>query len=203
MSIAEASLALLEQAINRYLALDPEASRKIEALHGRVIGIDLVGLDGRLYLIPGPAGIQVFGHFEGEPDCVLRGTPLALMNMRDEKGSTEQLFGGRVEIEGDTELGHRFGKILASLDIDWEEQLSHLTGDVLAHQIGNLARSITGWGERSAHTLGRDLQEYLQEEKRLLPTRYELEHFYREVDTLRHDVERLEARIRRLREQAR
>jgi len=200
VSIGEASLALLEQAINRYLALDPEAHRGLKRLHGRVIGIDLVGLGQRLYLVPGPAGIQVFGHYEGEPDCVLRGTPLALMRMQDQKGSTEQLFGGQVEIEGDTELGHRFGKFLGSLDIDWEEQLSHLTGDVVAHRLGSLVRRLTDWGGRSAHTLGKDLQEYLQEEARLLPTRYELEGFYRDVDTLRHDVDRLEARIRRLRD---
>ncbi|NCC30261.1 MAG: sterol-binding protein, partial [Gammaproteobacteria bacterium] len=43
-----------------------------------------------------------------------------------------------------------------------------------------------------------DLQEYLQEEARLTPTRYEVEAYLTQVDILRDDVERAEARIERL-----
>jgi ubiquinone biosynthesis protein UbiJ len=47
--------------------------------------------------------------------------------------------------------------------------------------------------------LGQDFTEYLQEEGRLLPSRYELESFLTEVDRLRDDGERLAARVNRLR----
>jgi ubiquinone biosynthesis protein UbiJ len=43
-----------------------------------------------------------------------------------------------------------------------------------------------------------DIQEYLQEEAGLLPTRYEIEAFLSLVDILRDDMERVEARIERL-----
>ena len=104
-----------------------------------------------------------------------------------------------MQIEGDTELAHRIGKILGAMDVDWEEQLSHYTGDLVAHDIGNLVRGAVRWGRNSADTLGRDLQEYLQEELRLLPVRTEIEAFLADVDRLRDDVERLQARIDRLR----
>jgi len=47
-----------------------------------------------------------------------------------------------------------------------------------------------------------NLREYLQEEARLLPTRYEAKEFLDAVDALRDDVERLAARVERLRSRA-
>ena len=43
-----------------------------------------------------------------------------------------------------------------------------------------------------------NITEYLQEESRALPSRYEVESFRSKVDTLRDDVDRLAARIQRL-----
>ena len=80
-----------------------------------------------------------------------------------------------MEISGDTELAHQLSKILGTMDIDWEEQLSHFTGDLIAHRVGNLFRTARDWGANSSATLGLDIQEYLQEELRLLPGRLEIE----------------------------
>ena len=202
MSLSELAYAGLEEAINRGIALDPVAADKLARLHGRVIAIEIAGPNLRFYLIPGPAQLQVLSQYEGEPDCLMRGSPLALarMDASGEKGA-EQLFSGRVEIEGDTELGHRFGAILSELDIDWEEQLSRITGDVIAHEIGNGVRAIADFGRRTFDALGKDVKEYMQEEARLLPEGQEIQEFLNSVDTLRDDVERMEARVSRLGEE--
>ncbi len=198
MSIPELACAGLEEAVNRFLELDPTAQKQLAQLHGKAIAFEVSGTGQTLYLIPDPARLQVFSRYEGEPDCLLRGTPLALTRMGDQKTSSGQLFSGEVEITGDTELAHSFGKILGSMDIDWEEQLSHYTGDVVAHGVGDLIRGATRWGRNTLETFGMDLQEYLQEELRLLPQRQEIETFLSDVDRLRDDVERLEARLQRL-----
>jgi ubiquinone biosynthesis protein UbiJ len=118
--------------------------------------------------------------------------------MRSSHASADQLFSGSVEITGDSALAQQFAEALFSLDIDWEEQLSHLTGDVLAHEVGNLGRGLFKWGESVRKTAGLNLKEYLQEELRLLPTREEIEPLLVDIDHLRDDVERLSARIERL-----
>ena len=51
---------------------------------------------------------------------------------------------------------------------------------------------------RATDSLVTSAAEYLQEEGRDVPVRLEVEEFLREVDRLRDDVERLEARIARL-----
>ena len=203
MTVTAAALATLEQLLNWAIRHDPEAFAELQGAHGRIICIELIGLGQRLYLIPDPGGIQLLGDYEGEADCTIRGTPwsLALMG-RDDKQGADQLFEGTVEISGDAELGKQFGRFVAMLDIDWEEELSKLTGDVIAHEAGNLARGLAQWGRECLNTSGHNIQEYLQEEIRLLPTRYEIERYLSDVDRLRDDLERLDARIDRLRKAA-
>ena len=59
-------------------------------------------------------------------------------------------------------------------------------------------RSLLAWGRRNARILQDDLGEYLTEERRLLPTRFEFDEWREQVETLRDDVERLEVRINQL-----
>jgi ubiquinone biosynthesis protein UbiJ len=198
MSTQLALFALLEQALNRYLRLDPDALSRLQPLHGRLIRLHIEGLNLDLYLIPDAHGIQLYPEYEGSADCTLSGTPLGFARLSDSARSADELFQGHVKIDGDTEVGQVFGSVLAGLDIDWEESLSRLTGDVVAHQIGNSGRAAGRWLEHAAETLPQDLKEYLQEEARLLPGRYEYEEFAEQVETLRDDAERLQARVRRL-----
>lgn len=198
MTVSAAAFATLEQLLNQAIRLDPESPARLAPMHGQVIEIALVGLGFSLFMIPEPNGMQLLSAFEGEPDCTLRGTPLDLARMRGSHKSADQLFSGSVVIEGDTRLAQHFGDFLSSLDIDWEEQLSRLTGDVIAHEVGNLARGFFNWGSKQSQIMEQNLQEYLQEELRLLPGRLEMEPYLSGVDQLRDDAERLEARITRL-----
>jgi len=198
MSLSALVIASLEQAVNVYLDMDPPARQQMGELHGRVIAFELEGLDQRLYLIPGQNRLQIFSGYDGDPDCTLRGTPLALAAMGEQRGKTDRIFSGDVEITGDTDLAHRLGKILGAMDIDWEEQFSHFTGDIIAHEMGNVVRNTSRWGRSTLNTLKLDLKEYLQEESGLLPVRREIEGFLTDVDTLREDTDRLEARMERL-----
>ncbi len=197
-----ALLATLETAINGALALDPATLERLTALQGRVIALDIKGTGVRLIFAPSGEGLRLMGRFDGEPDTIIRAAPLSLLRLQLSQGQ-EGLFTGEVEIEGDVELGQRFQRIIGRIDLDWEEHLSRLTGDVLAHQVGNGVRGLMEWTRNAAHTLGLDVAEYLQHERTLLPARADVEEFLTAVDQVRTDVDRLEARVRRLDERAR
>ena len=189
----------LESAFNRYLRMDPAAGERLAVLDGRVIALELRGLDVMLVLRVQGQGIAMLDDTDQSPDTVLRGTPLGIARLGLGRGNaTGALFSGDVEISGDVETGQTFKAVLDAIDIDWEEQLARLTGDLLAHQLGNAARHSTRWLEHARLTLERDLSEYLQEELRVLPTRIEIENFIEDVGRLVMDTDRLEARLRRL-----
>ena len=199
MSTRDLALATLESSINALLRLDPFAREKLARHHGKVIGIHLRGPEITLYFIPDQKGeLQLLGSIEGEPDALLSGSPLDLLRSGDKEQGSRQLFAGRVSISGDTGLAHDFGATLGNLDIDWEEQLSKLTGDIIAHQLGNSVRHAAYWAKKTGARLESDLGEYLVEEARLLPHPLEVEDFISQVDQIREATDRLEARIRLL-----
>lgn len=197
MSSSSALAAVIETALNGYLALDPEVRSRCAALDGSVIAMQLKGIALTLYFLPTTDRIDVLGHYEGKPDTLLTGTPASLFRLAVVR-SEEQLFNSGVEFHGDTEKGERFRDILASVDIDWEELLSRVTGDAIAHQMGNMARSLTATTTQGLTSLQEDVSEYLREESRLVPTAIEVNNLLEEIDTVRLDTDRLEARIQRL-----
>ena len=188
----------LESVINRYLRLDPDTAARMAALAGHCIGINLQGLDLQLFIYPGTQGIQLRDHIDGEPDTVLHGTPLGMARLGLGKSTEKTLFSGAVSIIGDVETGQAFKAVLDDMDIDWEEQLSMLTGDVIAHQLNNTAKRAGQAFRHSRRTLEKDIGEYLQEELRVLPARIETENFSAAVTRISIDTDRLAARIKRL-----
>jgi len=189
--------AALQTALSGYLSGDPEARERFGELAGRAFAVQIQGLDIELYILPDADGITVVTALEREPDVVLTGSPLALARL-----AGGELTGAGVSFRGDTGMGQRLRELLAGVDFDWEEPLSHLVGDLAAHQIGNVLRGLGRWGGELVRSLLRDTEEYLHEERRELPTREEIERFLDDVDELRFAVDRLEARIEGLRSSA-
>jgi ubiquinone biosynthesis protein UbiJ len=191
-------LAALERLVNQLLALDPEGAAALGKVQGRVLRIELDGVGMAVTVVPEANALRLFGHYDATPDCTIRATPAALLHMALAENREDQVFSGAVSIDGDNTLAQAIGVIMRRLDIDWEEQLSTLVGDVLAHGIGDQARATGRWAERSGRVLTSDLHEYLIEEGRFVPSESEVREFLDGVDALRDDVARIEARIERL-----
>lgn len=196
MTMRDLALQGMETTLNTLIDLDGRAAARLQPDHGRVVAIALRGTSLAFYFIPDQNGhLQLFGDYEAGAECTIEGSPLDLMRASDKSQSSAQLFGGHISLSGDTELGHRFSDTLGSLNIDWEEQLAKLIGDVAAHEVGRGTRDAVNEGQRISGLMQQNLSEYLTEEARLLPHRYEVEEWLHDIDTLRDDVERLQARV--------
>jgi len=189
----------LEESINKLLCLDEVALASFSQLHGKIICFELVGIPLTLYFIPNQIGeLQVFTELEAEANCTLKGSPIDLLAATDKETSTKQLFEERVVISGDTNLAHDFSKVLSALDIDWEEPLSKITGDTIAHLLGRKLRPAKRYHDKQSGFFQQNVAEYLVEEKQLLAHKFETEIFSKGVEKIRDDVDRIEARINRL-----
>lgn len=191
-------LAILESALSRFLALDPDAGQFLEPLGGKVIAIKFTNPHLIFFLCPSSSGIQMLEHFEGSPDACLTGSPIDFARMGFSHRPTDALFSGDVHIEGDMTTARKFQDLIENLDVDWEEQISRITGDAISHPLGNLLRSARAWTGQTIETLQLNTSEYLQEEIRELPARAEVNLFFRAGDKIRADIDRLEARVQRL-----
>lgn len=202
-TVSQGACEALSAALNAWLALDPDSRERLAALEGKVIAIELRGLQAHFHMVADNGRLRVEPQREAAPDTTLSGTPLALLKAGFAKPRDGAALNSDLEISGDTETGRRFQAFFQGIDIDWEEHLSRLVGDVAAHQAGNLGRGIAQWGRATSENLQQDAGEYLQEEGRYLPHPDEVESFLSAVDRLRNDADRLELRIQRLRRKIR
>jgi ubiquinone biosynthesis protein UbiJ len=189
---------LLEDAIRSYLSLDPASRAYLKPLAGKIIALEFTAPGHVVYLSPTETGIHLLGAFEGAPDAALTGSLLAFARMGLGGAPRRFLFSGQIQVTGDTETARRFQSLFQKLAIDWEGQLARLAGETVSSTLFGLLRAGRRWSEDTAEAFRLNLAEYLQEETRDLPARAEANIFYRDVDGIRTDSERLEARIRRL-----
>jgi ubiquinone biosynthesis accessory factor UbiJ len=186
---------LLEEALNRALALDAGTAEKIRALEGRSVKLDLRHLDLAMQLTVLDGRLQV-GPAGDAADLSLKASLGSLLSMA--LARTEDTGMGRVEIAGDADLARRVEKLMRAFDPDWEEPLARAFGDVVGHQIAQSLRSTFGGVRRAAMGFAGDAVDYLREESGDAVARPEVERFHDEVDLLREAADRLEIRVKRL-----
>ncbi len=199
MNSSDFLLSRLEQIANGYLSLDPEISQPLSELEGQVLLFDITSPDIRVYCLPQTGQLQ--SSWELEPDCTVRGSAQGLLKMIRSDSPTEALSNGDIEIKGDSRLAQRFSDILSSIEVDWEDIFSRFVGDFAAHKMGRAVSEATLWAKDSLKATQLNTVEYLQEEIRVLPTSVEIDYFMQDVDTLRSDIDRAEARLKRLERQ--
>jgi ubiquinone biosynthesis protein UbiJ len=171
---------------------------KMSAFSGKVIKMEITGIDKELFLFPEAGGIQISTEYEGLADTTLRGSPFSLFKMGLAANAANLLLKGEVEIIGDTRLGHRFKNLFSQMDIDWSEPLADWFGDGIAYQLQQAGKKFGLWSKRSAESVSMTLSEYLQEESRDVVTETELQMFNDSVSRVRDDVDRLQAKIAQL-----
>jgi len=188
----------LQIAINRYLDYDPEAPKQLAKMEGKVVTLHFQPLDIKCFVMLTREGVDLFDEMDGEADTTISGSPLSLAMMGLQESSTSSLFSGDVVIDGDIELGNQFQAFIDNVEVDWEEPLSQLTGDVIANQLGDFARNLSTWVQQTTETNILNTAEYFREEQRMLPSTFEVERFKKDVDELRLSTDRLEAKVQRL-----
>jgi ubiquinone biosynthesis protein UbiJ len=198
MDALERLLKPLATLANRQIRIKTPARELAEELQGSVVGIRVRNTALAMYFHVADGEISVTGDFAGVPDAVITGSLLALAQMAAGQSGESSVRDGSLELTGDAVLAQSFQQLLWHARPDIEEALSGAIGDVAAHGLGDLARSITDWSREARSTLRQNLSEYLQEESRAVPSRYEADRFRGEVEAIRDDVARLEARVTRL-----
>jgi ubiquinone biosynthesis protein UbiJ len=187
----------IENLLNRNLPRSPRASELCAALAGKRVRIEARGLGWVLVAESMNTSVRLAKEDGGErpPDAEISGS---LMNLAALAGShpEEVIQRGDVTIRGDAEVAQKFRELAMLLKPDVEEELSRLIGDTPAHQALRFVKLATGFGRQAARTGVRNVAEYLAHERGDLVPRAEAEDFYRGVERLREDLDRLEARAR-------
>jgi len=192
--------AAIEFALNHTISLDPNGKNLISNFHEKVIKLDISNPNITIFILAQGNNFQLLENFDGDIDTTIQAnlSDLAQLSLMTNDEKTQSVFKGRIKIQGNVSLGQQFQVLFSKLDIDWEEHVSHITGDIIAHQLFSSGKKFLGWKKNSKKILGLDITEFLQYETRDLLERREVEHFLNQVDEVRNATDRIEARIKRM-----
>lgn len=189
-------LTLVAAVVNRLLTLDPHSQQQLAQLQGHWIAIKNPVTD--LYIQFTATGIHLAHQCDTAVAATIEGSLVDLLRFAQ---ADEPMIGQGVQLSGDVALLQRLQRIAQQLDLDWDGWLARWLGDVPTHYLSQGAKASQQWLTQFEQRMAQNLNEYLHEEQRLLPSAIELENFYHKIDELRDDSERLLQRMSLLEKQ--
>ena len=176
MNPLEIALRPVTGILNRNIRATTPARELCKKLAGSVIAVRVDNTALATWFIVHEDELELTTDCDAEADVVITGSLLSLGRMAAES-DLESLRDGSIELTGDAHIADDFSRLLALARPDIEEELSGVVGDVAAHRLGEIARGVTDWGREARATMGANIREYLQEESRDVPSRYEVDTF--------------------------
>lgn len=193
-TIVQVLTAAIETSINTALEYDPSSRQKIAELID-ILAIKITIPQLCIYLRGQENGIAVLSYNEAPVVTQLTGSPLALLNLLKQPSN---LANSGVSLVGSTALLQQWQGILQRLDIDWEDAISRVLGDIAGPLTASNIKDCGHWMQQQLTEQGRLIAEYLPEELKLTPSKPEAEQFFDKVDSLALTVDRIAARLKAL-----
>jgi ubiquinone biosynthesis protein UbiJ len=192
-----ALLGAAEEAINRALPYAPQTQATLAKLEGQSVQATVTEPHFNVTIILGKT-LQLRAVYEEKVDASIEGTLREYLAAAAADDPAIALINGNLRIRGDSRLMQSLQSLVSELDIDWEAPIAAVVGDVAGHQIGKTLRGLFAWGKQSRSSVERQLSEFILEEARLSPSKLELEDFYRDIRKLQQNIDRAEAKLKRL-----
>ncbi len=196
--LTQALLTLVEQGLNRVLAMDSTALARLSPLQGKVIEVSCPAPDVHLYLLPGAQGLRLSMEPQAPISCHLRAPVSDLLQLALSADKTRVLHQPNVALEGDSAVLLELVGILQGLELDWEYELARWLGPVPSQLLSCHLRSRALWSNDGVNSLRQSVADFLSEESRTLVGQREANARFSELDQLKLALERLDARIERL-----
>jgi ubiquinone biosynthesis protein UbiJ len=193
----------IELAMNQLLKLDDDSQQRLKKLAGKSLQVTIKELPWPLLFsfsnqIDLRAVIPPNNDLEPTPepvDCVIELNLETLPKLKDSSQLTQLIQQKKLNLIGDIYVAQTFSALLKDLDIDWEEQLSGYTGDVVAHQTFTSMKALFDKAKSQIDQGAIELGEHLTQSNSIAVKPSEMMGFSRSVSDLRSATERLSARI--------
>ncbi|WP_112480129.1 ubiquinone biosynthesis accessory factor UbiJ [Vibrio variabilis] len=193
--------AVVETTLNTLINDDDALVSRVTRLKGQVIQVHLREFNKSLTFVFSHQ-LDVLANYEGEPDCYLSLNLSVLPELKEQANITKLIKQDKLELEGDIQLAQKFSALLTDCKPDIEEWLSRVTGDVVAHTAVQGAKNLFGFIASQAAKHQDHFGQVLTEEWKIAPPPLAIAAFCDDVDDVRSQAERLNARLDALLEAA-
>ena len=179
--------------INSQIATRTSAKKISEQLEGKILSIHIKNTTRFFNVIMNSNELNPHTIKENY-DVQISGSLISFSKLL-RNNSSDALRDGTISINGDVAVAQKFQKLFEMIKPDIEEELSHFVGDIMANNIVKVSKKTGDWMQNTKDILQENVKEYLQEEIKLMPSKYEFNVFSKEVSKIRDDIERLEKKI--------
>lgn len=182
--------------VNHVLGQAAWARQRLAMFAGRTVEIELSGFCVHFR-------ITSSGHVQPRTRDDIGRTADAQISIQADQLGKRILHGaapgaGAVRLQGDAALAEAIGEVFRDLRWDYEEDLSHVVGDIVARRIATGTTAFHRATARSVRHLAEGTAEYLTEEAQWLVGQPSFERLDAEITALRDRISRLEKRTDRI-----
>lgn len=195
---------VIERIVNPLIKLDPGTYQRLAVLQGKQLRVNLAELPFAVVLaFAEDISVLTLAKSEhGEYDCEVQLTVDVLSQLKDSSQIPQLIQQKKLQLQGDITVAQDVSLLINKLEIDWEEQLSSYVGDIAAHQLFQIGRTLKQKADDVLTDMTRMLSEGAVEEKKIAAPAIAVSHYCNQVTELRSDVARLEARLTRISDSA-
>lgn len=203
MPLAQLVTSGVELAMNQLLKLDDDSQQRLKKLSGKSLQVTVKELPWPL-LFTFSEQIDVRTVIAADHDLASTSEPVdclielnleTLPKLKDSSQLTQLIQQKQLNLIGDIYVAQTFSALLKELDIDWEEQLSGYTGDVIAHQTFTSMRALFDAAKTQIQQGTSELGERLTQSDSIAVKPREMLEFSQGVSDVRGATERLFARV--------
>ena len=194
------SLALLpvEKILNAIVRRDPHIAKKLVAFDSKCIEVVSLRPDFSVSIRFEDDTIKLSAidtqTLGIQADATITGNAENLLGLLTKKSDQRALADAAIDISGDATLVQDFNVTIESLDVDWQDYLAPILGDVLSNELGEIQSNARDWSKSTGTSMHRDVRDYLSEEARLVPSELEVDSFSNRLDQLRLSIDRVAAK---------
>ena len=184
-----------ERIINYVIQNDPHIEKKISPLIGKSIRVEAKSPELFFSITINENSINItssdFEQKDLAPDLLVSGELRDLISMLL---STGNLIGGNISVKGDIQFAQDLNEALRSLNLNWSDILGPMLGQAATSEIEKFFNVSRAWSLEFRDSLKRDIEGYLKEEKKVIPTNDDAQEFYDDIDRLKFKIDRIKAR---------
>ena len=194
------SLALLpvEKILNAIVRRDPHIAKKLVAFDSKCIEVVSLRPDFSVSIRFEDDTIKLSAidtqTLGIQADATITGNAENLLGLLTKKSDQRALADAAIDISGDATLVQDLYVTIESLDVDWQDYLAPILGDVLSNELGEIQSNARDWSKSTGTSMHRDVRDYLSEEARLVPSELEVDSFSNRLDQLRLSIDRVAAK---------
>lgn len=196
--LLSAALSGAEAILNKTLELDPLSKKKLLKLQGKIFSVKCTSPEIFIFITIHEEGFLLSPVIADLAEAEISASANELLKLLFAKDKSNIIRNNNVQIKGDITDIQELQEIIFDLDINWEYQLSKFIGDVPTQSLSNGLDLLKNFITKTAESIKTDVDEYIHEEAKMIPTTHELEDFYYRIDALRLRLDRNHARLTKL-----